>query len=229
MAEAPKVQTVAEIMAELAPATSGQQAIIDAQRAGLGAKYGVQKDALAAEKTKGFNLINDNATGKGLAFSGIPADEQATYLSTKYLPALAALDQQQNEQDIGLQKEGAQLYSDTFKSAFSERSNQRSTLSSWNLQQQSLEAQARENQLNREASAREAAASRAASAAREADSGPSLTQYLQSAFAEGYVGENTKNGWTENVLAGNLAAAYNLSRSDALDLTYKFRKQYFGN
>lgn len=227
MAEAPKVQTVAEIMAELAPATQGQQALIDTQRANLGTKYGAQKTGLEATKVEGFNQINDQATGKGMAFSGIPAHEQATYLSTKYLPALAALDQQQNDEDMGLQKESAGLYSDTYKTAFSERSSQNSNLNSWNMQQQSLEASARENQLNREASAREAAASRAAQSV--ADAGPTIGQYLQSAFAENYSGENTTNGWTEKVLAGNLAAAYGISRSDALSLAYKFRSTNFGN
>ena len=175
MAEAPKVQTVAEIMAELAPSTQGQQDVIAKQKAGLTTKYNAQRSGIEAAKVQGFNQINDQATGRGLAFSGIPLDEQANYLSTRYLPGMQQADFQQNEEGLAFDQQSAQLYTGMFDKAFGERSNQNSNLNSWNLQQQQLEATARENQLNREASAREAAASRSAAAARSGASNKPLS------------------------------------------------------
>lgn len=227
MATAPVVQTLAQAMADLNPAYAGQTAVVQQQQAGLGAKYDAQRAALTAEKGQGFNAINNQATGRGLSFSGIPIDEQATYLSTKYLPGLQSADYQQNEENLALSKELAGINVDQTKTALGNIQRQQSDLNSWNMQEAQLAAQARENQLNREASARENAANRAAQAAK--DVGPTPQQYLIQAFAEGFANpDNRKNFWTENVLAGNFAAAYGLSRQDALSQIYQFRKQYYG-
>lgn len=167
MANAPQVQTLAQIMADLAPGVQGQQQVIQQQQQGLAAKYGAQKTGLEAEKVRGFNTINNQAVGRGGSFSGVPVDEQSDYLSTKYLPAVAGLEMQQNEEDMGLQKSLADINAGVYQSAFERQGSQQSNLNSWNMQQQSLEAQAREAELDRQATAREAAASRAASAPKE--------------------------------------------------------------
>lgn len=164
MAQAPQVQSLAQIMTDLTPSIQGQQDLIKQQQGGLGAKYGSQRTALQAEKVQGFNDINTQATGRGVAFSGIPLDEQATYLSTKFLPGMQAVDQQQNEENMDLSRQSAQLYTSLYDKAFGERSQQTSALNQWNLSQMEIEAQAREKELDRQAAAREAAAGRAANA-----------------------------------------------------------------
>lgn len=202
---APQVQSLADVMGTLDPAYSGQQALITQQQAGLGAKYGAQKTGLEATKVQGFNTINNQATGRGMSFSGIPLDEQATYLSTKYLPGLAAIDQQQNEEDMGLQRDSAKLATDKANQALGIVEGQKKDLNSWNMQQESLAAQARENELNRAAQAREAAANRAAQAAegaanrafqasQKAPTGPSNAQVIDSmnAWTKGKTGGDTK-------------------------------------
>lgn len=176
MAQTPQVQTLAQIMADLAPATTAQTNVINAQKSALPAKYDAQRSALGAEKTQGFNQINDQATGRGLSFSGIPLDEQATYLSTKYLPGLQQADYQQNEEGLNLDKELADVNSDLYKQAFTRQGQQQSDLNSWNMQQMQIEAQAKENALNRAAEAANAAANRAA----QAPQGPTNQQIIAS-------------------------------------------------
>ena len=229
--KAPKVQSLSQAVAALNPAYSGQLSLINKQKAGLGAKYDAQRSGLIAEKGEGFNAINDQATGRGGSFSGIPQHEQARYLSTKFLPGMQMADFQQNEEGIGFQKEAAALKAEQRMQAMGRIDSQKKDLFSWNMQMQSQQAQAREAEKQRQFQASQAAADRSFSASQKAaeDTGPSVNQYLQDAFGSYYSGENVKNGWTENVLAGNLASAYGMSRKDALKVAYKYRKQYYGN
>jgi len=226
MATAPVVQTLDQVMADLNPSYAGQQALVTQERSGLGAKYDAQRAGITAEKGQGFNTINNQATGRGGSFSGIPIDEQATYLATKYLPGMQAADAQQNEDDLGLQKEAAALSTDQRTQALGRIDKQTSDLNSWNLQQMQQEAQARENELNRRATASNAAADRAAAAA--AKSGPTQAQYLIDAFTKAAADPNwKKNGYTENNVIGNYAASYGLNYADAAKQVYSFRKQYY--
>ena len=81
-ATAPKVQTLAQAMADLNPAFAASTKIVQQQQNMLPGKYNSQRAAINAERGQGFNAINNQATGRGGSFSGIPVDEQATYLST---------------------------------------------------------------------------------------------------------------------------------------------------
>jgi len=173
MASAPKVQSLSQIMTELAPASAQQTSLIQQQQAGLGAKYAEQQKGLDAQKAADFTTINNQATGRGMAFSGIPLDEQATYLSTNYLPAIANLKQQQNDENMSLSKNLADIYSQQYTSAFNTRQTQQGALNSWNMQQMQLEAQAREAEKQRKFEAEQNAANRAASAANAAASAAS--------------------------------------------------------
>lgn len=170
MASAPKVQSLSQIMNDLAPASAQQTSLIQQQQAGLGAKYAEQQKGLDAQKAQDFTTINNQATGRGMAFSGIPLDEQATYLSTHYLPAIANLKQQQNDENIGLSKNLADIYSQQYNSAFNARQTQQGALNSWNMQQMQLQAQAKEAEKQRKFEAEQNAANRAASAANAAAS-----------------------------------------------------------
>lgn len=149
MATAPKVQTLAEAMAELNPAYAQSQKVIQKRQAGLGAKYDAQRAGITAERGEGFNVINNQATARGGSFSGVPVEEQSRYLSTKYLPGLQQADYQQNEEDLTLQGELAGINKEIRVGAIGRIDQQKSALNSWNMQQQQLEAQRREAEANR--------------------------------------------------------------------------------
>lgn len=185
MAQAPQVQSLAQIMNDLTPSIQGQQDLITQQQNALPGKYNSQRTALNAEKVRGFNDINTQATGRGVAFSGIPLDEQATYLSTKYLPGLQAIDQQQNDEFMDLSKQSAALYSSLYDKAFDERSKQQSALNSWNLTQMQIEADAKQKELDRQAAAREAAADRAANAPKNLSPNDAALAVINGAISNG--------------------------------------------
>jgi len=220
----PQVQSLAEIMAELNPAYSASTDVLKKQQGNLGAKYDTQRQGLTAEKGQGFNAINNQATGRGLSFSGIPIDEQATYLSTKYLPAYAKTFTDQNEEDLNYAGKIADVGINQTNQALGVKGTQQSAVNAWNLQQSSQQFQASQAQLDRNARSAEAAASRAS-----ADAPLTRDEYLTTLFSKGYGAENQKNGWTENIAAGNFASAYGLDKKDALAYVYQFRKRYYGN
>ncbi len=163
--KAPKVETLAKSMAALDPGYREQRNLINEQIAGLSGLYGAQREALDATKVQSFNQINDQATGRGAAFSGIPVHEQADYLSTHYLPGLTNLANQENAERMQYRQDMARLNTEQRNIAISRIDQQQSALNQWNLQQAQLQAQARENELNRKFQAAQNAADRAAQAA----------------------------------------------------------------
>lgn len=196
MAKAPKVQTLNQIMAELQPGYKGQRQVIGKAIANTNETYKASELALDASKTQGFNQINEQATGKGTAFGGVPIEEQADYLSTKYLPGKQAAKAQQQEDILTLEGQNAALDTDIRNKAFSSRETQVGSLNQWNLQQQAQQAAAEAARLQRDFTASQAAkdransnaqaaASRAASAPRSADK----TQLVLSLLKEGMGGD----------------------------------------
>lgn len=168
MANAPTVQTLDQIMASLQPGYAAQQAIIGQQSANTDATYKAQNLALDAAKTQGFNTINDQATGKGNTFSGMPTNEQATYLSTTYLPGVQAAQAKQNSDKLTLAGQAAALNTDMRTKALDTQSKQTSDVNQWNLSQAQIDAAAKEGAANRAASASAASAATNAAAAEQA-------------------------------------------------------------
>ena len=125
---APTVQSVEQIIADLNPAYSDSIDVVNKRRAALPAQFQAQRSGLEAEKVVGFNQINNQATGRGMSFSGIPLDEQANYLSTKYLPGLQQLALQENEQNLALDQALANINQERRLKAMDIRSNQQSVL-----------------------------------------------------------------------------------------------------
>lgn len=148
--EAPRVDNLSDIMAELAPSTQGQEDVINARKTGLEDKYAAQQQQLDAKKIKGFNDINTSATGRGMAFSGIPLDEQANYLSTEYMPQMAQLEYQKNEEGMGYDQQLADLFSQRYGMAWSKQNTQENNLFNWNSQLQNQNWQSGENKLGRD-------------------------------------------------------------------------------
>lgn len=172
---APQVQSVEQIISSLNPAYQGSISNINAQKAALPAQYQAQTQALDASKVQGFNDINNQATGKGLSFSGIPADEQATYLSTKYLPGLTSLKQQQNDETSKLDAALAQIDQERRLKALDIQTGQKSALQTYLQQQQQLQEQQREFNASQ-------SLERAKLAASTASSGPSAASLNSAAL-----------------------------------------------
>lgn len=128
---APTVQSVEQIVSELAPVYQGSIDVVNQRRAQLPQMFDAQRQALGAEKVQGFNQINNQMTGRGISFSGITADEQANYLSTKYLPGLTSLKQQENEQNLSLDEALAKINQDRQTRAMDTRDKQQSTLEAY--------------------------------------------------------------------------------------------------
>ena len=132
MATAPRVQTLAEAMRDLDPAYAASRDMVAKRQQALPGKYEAQRAGIYAARGEGFNAINNQATGRGASFSGIPQDEQARYLSTKFLPGLQQADFQQNEEDLNLQGQLAGIDKEQRLGAQSRVDKQQSDLNSWN-------------------------------------------------------------------------------------------------
>ena len=232
---APVVQTLDQIMTELAPGAQGQLSNIDKRRGLIATNAEAQKSGLEAAKVKGFNTINNQMTGRGISFGGIAADEQAQYLAEKYLPAVAGVDMSVNEQNLGLDNEAAKIQSDMRNNAIQMREGQRKDLNSWNMNERNIAAQAEQARLEREHEARQAAAERASQAAQtEATTAPTMQQYLQDQFidlanASLAGGQDwAKNGSTEKSgIIGQMASLYNMSHKDAKKYVYDKRRAWY--
>lgn len=168
--QAPTVQSLDQIMAELQPGYTAQRGVIQKGIQNTNETYKASELALDAAKTQGFNQINDQATGKGVgrAFSGLPIIEQADYLSTKYLPGLQQAKAQQQNDILTLEGQNAALDTDIRNRAFSSRESQIGAQNQWNLQQEAQRAAAEAARIERDFRASEAAKERAAQNARDA-------------------------------------------------------------
>lgn len=136
---APVVQSVEQIISDLNPAYQGQIDVLNQRRAQLPGQFEAQRQALGAEKVQGFNQINNQATGRGMSFSGIPLDEQANYLSTKYLPGLTALTSQENEQNLALDDALAKINQDRRLRAMDTRQSQQKSLEAYLSEQRQMQ------------------------------------------------------------------------------------------
>lgn len=151
-------------MRDLDPAYAASRDVVAKRQSALPAKYDAQRAGIHAARGQGFNAINNQATGRGASFSGIPLDEQATYLSTKYLPGLQQADFQQNQEDMALQSEIAGINKEQRLAAQGRVDKQTSDLNSWNQMIAQQEFQRQEAERQRQFQASQNAISRAASA-----------------------------------------------------------------
>lgn len=168
MATAPRVQSLAEAMVDLDPAYQASLDVAGKRQAALPAKYDAQRAGINAARGQGFATINNQATGRGGSFSGIPVDEQATYLSTKYLPGMMQADFQQNEEGLAIESEIAGINKEKRLNAQGRVDKQVSDLNAWNNMIAQQEFQAREAEKTRAFQASESAAQRSFTAGQNA-------------------------------------------------------------
>lgn len=70
---------------------------LNSQIAALPGQQAAQMSALDQAKVNAFKDITSSANSKGVLFSGVPIDQQSTYVGTKYLPAVADLQTSLND------------------------------------------------------------------------------------------------------------------------------------
>ena len=208
MATAPTVQTLDQIMAELQPGYTAQREVIGKGIQNTNETYKASELALDASKTAGFNQINEQATGKGLAFGGVPIVEQADYLSTKYLPGKQAAKAKQQEDILTLEGMNASLDTDIRNKAFGAREGQVSSVNQWNLQQQAQEAAAEAARIDRDFRASQADKDRAHTAAQNAANRAASA----AAQPKGLSGSEL-NGWASNYVKGKQGSDKKISPS----------------
>lgn len=92
-----------QIVAELDTTYNPQIQSIEARRNLIDPQIAEEEKGLGAKQTQAFDDILGGARRRGLGFAGIPLADQAKYTSTEFLPALARLRQQGNEQKLSLQ------------------------------------------------------------------------------------------------------------------------------
>lgn len=216
---APTVQSVEQIISDLNPAYQGGIDVINQRRSQLPAMFESQRMGLNAEKVQGFNQINTQANARGMAFSGIPLDEQANYLSTKYLPGLQQLKYQENEQNLALDESLAKINQERRLRAMDTRQTQQASLESylaeerereWQRQKFEAEQAMERTRLSQQLSI--ANADRAASSARTAAAAPpTLTK-------------NGSGGWVVSG-GGDLAGYARATGTDLITLLSQGDKQ----
>lgn len=69
-----------------------QTQLVQSQIDQLPTQQAAQQASLDQAKVNAFKDITNSANSKGVLFSGVPVDQQSTYVGTKYLPAVANLD-----------------------------------------------------------------------------------------------------------------------------------------
>lgn len=216
----PKVPKLSEAMAMYAPAYAGQKNLINKQIAAIPGQTQAALGGLDVAKTNEFRDIRRGANASGMAFSGIPIEEQTRYLGEHYLPGRANLEATGMNQRLTLQQALAGLDTDVRNRAIDYRTDRQKALEAYveAERERALKVQMQREQI--------AADSRRQS---KEDAPPTVNEFLVDAFGNADISKAKSSMWTEDVLAGQVAAAYGISRDKALfDYIYPFRKNYYG-
>lgn len=117
-------QAADEIIRELEGFYAPQKQLVQQQVAQLPQYYDAQTQGLGVAKDNAFRDITNQASARGIAYSGMPIAEQTRYTGEKYLPALAGLKKDQNDQNFSLQGTLADIASRQAQQAYGIREKQ---------------------------------------------------------------------------------------------------------
>lgn len=78
-----------DVYNSLATQYQPQTDLVNSQIADLPRQQQAVQSSLDQAKVNAFKDITNSANAKGVLFSGVPIDQQSTYVGTKYLPAVA--------------------------------------------------------------------------------------------------------------------------------------------
>lgn len=144
----PQVQSLSDIIASLNPIYDSQRQAINQQISNNQQSGGAQMSALDAAKQAAFQSINQNASNRGLLFSGFSPNEQAQYLGTRYLPAVAQLQQGIQDRNNTLTNQLLGIDTNVQKQALDTQQGQVKDQNAYALQQQQLAQQLAITQAN---------------------------------------------------------------------------------
>lgn len=96
-------QALQDIYNSLNSTYNPQRDLINSQIQQLPGQYQAQQQGLDAQKNIAFQGVDNQANSRGMLYSGVPTQEDNNYIAANYLPAVANLKNQQNQQQYGLQ------------------------------------------------------------------------------------------------------------------------------
>lgn len=206
-------QSLAEIIAGLAPVYDPQVQTIQQQQAQLPAQEAAQQAGLDTAKTNAFGDITNQANARGVLYSGTPIDAQNKYVGATYLPAVANLKANTNAEQFKL--------TDAINEANAQRYTQAQGILS--QQQQNDEKAANDAAQLRLQQQKAAATPKAPSQAvlKQQDAATTAANLQSAAGRDGFVSPQAfakaRNDW---VSAGYSSAEFNSMFKNFANLTY---------
>lgn len=166
----PQVRDLYELIDQQNKALDPQYNLLDQQIASNDQSGQAQIAGIDATKNKAFKQIGQQSQNNGMFFSGFTPNEQADYLGTTYLPALANLQSQIAQTRQTLLGKKADLWAGAWQRGTDIHESDIAAKRTFDNQQQQQQFQAQQAQLDRDFQARESAKDRAAAAANAAAS-----------------------------------------------------------
>ncbi len=128
---APTVDSYDTIYGSLAGQYQPQTDLVNTQLAQLPTQQAAQQASLDQAKVNAFKDITNQSNSRGVLFSGVPIDQQATYTGTKYLPAVANMQTSFNNQKTSLLGSLNNINAQRMTTARGIQSNQQSNLTAY--------------------------------------------------------------------------------------------------
>ena len=134
----PKVQSFEEIMAELNPLYDPSRQAINNQITNVQQQQLPGVNAINNQKNLEFENIAQTAQNRGVFFGGFQPNEQAKYVGSTFLPAMAQLQSGINTQTNNLTGQLAELDAGVRTAAQTRQGQQATAMAAWEQQQQAL-------------------------------------------------------------------------------------------
>lgn len=229
----PTVQSLGDIISSLTAANQPNFDNLNQQATDINNENTSDQAALQGQQTAAFGKITNQANARGATFSGFTPNQEATYTSSTYLPALAKLQQTIASARTALAGNQAKLVSGIDTQANSEETSQQNALAAWeDAQIKAQQAQdtlnqqeaftANEDSLNRAATAANTRATAAASASKSAAS-TANTNYNAAMALEKNLGTDVAN-----VIKGNSVNGVANSGVNREQLIKQVASKYYG-
>lgn len=223
-------QALNDILNSLNQVYSPQRDVVNQQLGALPQQYSAQMAGLDQAKTNAFSDIVSGSNARGVLYSGVPINEQAKYVGSTYLPKVAALKGQEQQQTFALQDALNKIQQNQYNQAYGIQQNQSQQEAQAASEQAKLAQQQyqfeQQMALSRQKAATSASRSSAAKAPTAADRQKQVNQLLTQAF-QGY---NPKQDlwFTERVVIPHLVEQTGLAPDVLTKQVYAYRKAAFG-
>lgn len=138
---APVVQSLDDILASIQPGYQQQENLYNQQIAAIPGQTDAQVAGLEVGKQNAFRDINRSANSKGMAFSGMPIEEQTRYVGEKYMPAVANLKNDAANKQFTLQQALAGLGTEKRNAALTTQRGQQQALQEYQQREEDYQRQ----------------------------------------------------------------------------------------